>query len=178
MPQVQIAARANDILVRTPRVTIYSRLVEGRFPRWRDVFPQRHDVRKIELPVGPLHSAVRQAAIVTSDESRGVDFTFAEGMLVLAGQAAEVGQSRVELPIGYNGPEIADHARSALRERFSQSARSGKDIHVRAERCGKRRGLHDRRRLRLRDHAAGPRSVSFARSDAGVTSRSRQLIER
>ena len=105
--QVQIAARANDILVRTPRVTIYSRLVEGRFPRWRDVFPQRSDVQKIELPVGSLQSAVRQAAIATSPESRGVDFVFAEGMLKLEGQAADVGQSHVELPIGYTGPEIA-----------------------------------------------------------------------
>ena len=40
-PRFNIAARANDVLVKTPRTTIYSRLVEGRFPKWRDVFPQR-----------------------------------------------------------------------------------------------------------------------------------------
>jgi DNA polymerase-3 subunit beta len=105
--QVQIAARANDILVSTPRVTIYSRLVEGRFPRWRDVFPQRQEAQKIELPVGSLHSAVRQAAIVTNDESRGIDFKFAEGMLTLSGQAAEIGQAHVELPIAYSGPAVS-----------------------------------------------------------------------
>jgi DNA polymerase-3 subunit beta len=32
-----------------------------------------------------------------------VDFTFGGGSLVLAGQTAEVGQSRVELPIAYDG---------------------------------------------------------------------------
>ena len=53
-----------------------------------------------------MSAAVRQAAIVTSEESRGIDFTFGDGSLVLAGKAAEVGQSRVELPIGYDGPEI------------------------------------------------------------------------
>ena len=57
--------------------------------------------------VGPLHSAVRQAAIVTSEETRGVDFTFDAGSLVLSGRAAEVGQSRIELPIGYDGPAIS-----------------------------------------------------------------------
>lgn len=36
---IQISARANEVLVKTPRTTIYSRLVEGRFPKWRDVFP-------------------------------------------------------------------------------------------------------------------------------------------
>ena len=104
--EVQIASRGNDVLVHTPRATIYSRLVEGRFPKWRDVFPQRDDAIKIELVDGPLHAAVRQAAIVTSEESRGVDFTFGGGSLVLSGKAAEVGQSRVELPISYDGDEI------------------------------------------------------------------------
>jgi DNA polymerase-3 subunit beta len=105
--EIQIAARANEILVRSPRATIYSRLVEGRFPKWRDVLPQRSGTQKIDMQVGALHSAVRQAAIVTSEESRGVDFTFEDGSLVLSGRAAEVGQSRVELPIGYDGPAIS-----------------------------------------------------------------------
>jgi DNA polymerase-3 subunit beta len=105
--EVQIAIRQNDILVKNPRATIYSRLLEGRYPRWRDVFPQRPSSVKIDLSVGPVHSAVRQAAIVTSEESRGIDFTFGEGSLVLAGQTAEVGQSRIELPIAYDGQTIA-----------------------------------------------------------------------
>jgi len=105
--EIQLAARANEVLVRSPRATIYSRLVEGRFPKWRDVFPQRSNVSRIELTVGPLYSAVRQAAIVTSEESRGVDFNFGAGTLVLSGRAAETGQSRVELPIAYDGPAIS-----------------------------------------------------------------------
>lgn len=104
--EVQIALRQNEFLVKSPRAVIYSRLLEGRFPRWRDVFPERRDSTKIEMTVGPFHAAVRQAGIFTSDESRGVDFTFGGGTLVLAGQAAEVGQSRVELPIAYDGSPI------------------------------------------------------------------------
>jgi DNA polymerase-3 subunit beta len=104
--QVQLACRSNDVLVRTERVTCYSRLVEGRFPRWRDVFPSRRDAAKIEMPVGQLHSALRQAAVVTDAESRGIDFTFGEGTLMLAAATAELGQSRVEMPIAYDGPQI------------------------------------------------------------------------
>jgi DNA polymerase-3 subunit beta len=104
--EVQVVARANDVLVRTSRATIYSRLVEGRFPKWRDVFPKRDGVQRISMSVGPSFSAVRQAAIVTSEESRGVDLTFAEGKAVLAARGAETGQSRIELPIAYDGPSI------------------------------------------------------------------------
>jgi DNA polymerase-3 subunit beta len=105
--EVQLSARSNDVLIRSPQVTIYSRLVEGRFPKWRDVFPRRTDAVKIEMSVGPLHSAVRQAAIVTNEDSRGVDFTFGDGKLVLSGRAAEMGQSRVELPIAYDGASLS-----------------------------------------------------------------------
>ncbi|HEY1600124.1 MAG TPA: DNA polymerase III subunit beta [Pirellulales bacterium] len=105
--EIHIATRANELLVKTPRATLYSRLVEGRFPKWRDVFPKRPDAVRIEIAVGPLHSAVRQAAIVTSEESRGVDFTFGDGKLVLSGRAPELGQSRVELPVAYDGPAVS-----------------------------------------------------------------------
>jgi DNA polymerase-3 subunit beta len=104
--EILLAARANDILVRSPSATIYSRLVEGRFPRWRDVFPVRQDAIKIDIPVGPMYSALRQAAIVSDEESRGIDFAFGDGKLVLSGAAAEVGQSRVELPIPYTGAAV------------------------------------------------------------------------
>ena len=41
---IQLAARENDVLVKSGRATIYTRLVEGRYPEWRDVFPrQRRD---------------------------------------------------------------------------------------------------------------------------------------
>jgi DNA polymerase-3 subunit beta len=104
--EIQFAPRASDVLVKSQRATIYARLLEGRFPRWRDVIPVRQDPARVQLPVGPLDSAVRQARIATSDESRGVDFTFQSGALVLSGRAADVGQSRVELPLSYEGKEL------------------------------------------------------------------------
>ncbi|MBX9789889.1 MAG: DNA polymerase III subunit beta [Pirellulales bacterium] len=104
--EIRLAVKAGTVLVQAGASTVSSRLVEGRFPRWRDVFPQRQDASRVEVMVGPFYAAVRQAAILTSDETRGVDFTFGEGRVVLTGRAAELGQSRVELPIGYDGPSI------------------------------------------------------------------------
>jgi len=102
----KFAVRSNDAVFATTAATLSTRLLEGRYPKWRDVVPTRSDSAKVEMTVGPFFTAVRQAMIVTSDESRGVDFTFGEGTLVLAGHAAEVGESHVELPIGYDGEKI------------------------------------------------------------------------
>jgi DNA polymerase-3 subunit beta len=93
------------ILVQTESAVIYSRLVEGRFPRYQDVFPANVDVR-VPLEAGRLRLAVEQASIVTNDDSRGVDFQFSSGVLKLSSQAADMGSSHVELLINYEGKPV------------------------------------------------------------------------
>lgn len=103
--EVHLAALPNTVHVRSSRFDLSCRLIEGRYPDWRSVIPQRSS-EKVALTVGPLHSCVRQAAIVLDKESRGVDFTFGDGKLIVHGQCAEAGESRVEIPIAYDGAEI------------------------------------------------------------------------
>lgn len=102
---VGLAFDAQSVTVTTDAATIRSRLVEGRFPRYQDVFPTSVEAA-VSFQVGTLRAAVEQAAILTSEESRGVDFHFAPGALTLSGKAADVGESKVETPIEYNGEPI------------------------------------------------------------------------
>jgi DNA polymerase III subunit beta len=94
-----------SVLIRSERAVIYSQLLEGRFPRYQDVFPANSDI-KIPLEVGSLRMAVEQASIVTSEDSRGVDFQFSSGVLRLTSQSADVGRSHVELLIDYEGKTV------------------------------------------------------------------------
>ena len=103
---IKLAAQSNDLMVEEPGGVFYTRLVEGRFPPWRDVLPKREQSNRIEIPAGPLHAAIRQAAIVASDESRGIDFVFGNGSLKLNSSTAEVGQSEIELPVPFDGDEV------------------------------------------------------------------------
>ncbi len=105
-PPVHLTIQAGtSILMRSESAVIYSRLVEGRFPRYQDVFPANVEV-KIPLECRSLRMAVEQASIVTSEDSRGVDFQFGAGMLRLSCQSADVGRSQVELPIDYEGKTV------------------------------------------------------------------------
>jgi DNA polymerase-3 subunit beta len=103
--KVHISFRSNEVLMKTERAMVYSRLVEGRFPDWRKAMPQKHAAR-VPLTVGPLMSAVRQAAIMTDDESKRVRFQFTKGKVTLRAQGAEAGQSRVELPVEFSGKNL------------------------------------------------------------------------
>jgi len=104
--EIKLASRGNDLLLATPRATIYTRLVEGRFPKWRDVIPSDEGLIHLDMTVGPLFSAVRQTSVVTTDESRGIKFKISDGNMELTSSAAEFGQSRVELPVAYEGEEL------------------------------------------------------------------------
>jgi DNA polymerase-3 subunit beta len=105
-PPVHLTIQSGSaVLMRTESAVIYSRLVEGRFPRYQDVFPANVEV-KIPLEAGSLRMAVEQASIVTSEDSRGVDFQFGSGVLRLISQSADIGSSHVELPIAYDGKTV------------------------------------------------------------------------
>ncbi len=97
---VDIVVHDNDVLLKSGPCTVSSRLVEGRFPRYRDVIPPNGSVN-IPLSAGLFYSAVRQSQIVTDEETRGVDFRFSNSLLTLASEASAVGDSRIELPIEF-----------------------------------------------------------------------------
>lgn len=96
----------NDVLFRTANATIFSRLVEGRFPRYQDVIPKDTPL-SVELNSGSFLTVIRQALIVTNDDSRGVTFDFKDGVLELQSEAADVGRSRIQLPISYSAEPLS-----------------------------------------------------------------------
>jgi DNA polymerase-3 subunit beta len=99
---VKICLRPNEVLFRTERAVVYSRLVEGRFPDYRQVLPKKQ-AAKVVLQAAAFQTAVRQAAIMTDEDSKRVTFRFAKNNLTLKAQGATAGRSKVELPIEYDG---------------------------------------------------------------------------
>lgn len=100
--EVEAVFGSNEAAFRVGNLTLHTRLVEGRFPLYKDVIPSSHDA-EIHLAAAPLLAAIRQATIFTNDESRGVDFRFSAGELQLDTNTADVGQSRVRLPVEFQG---------------------------------------------------------------------------
>ena len=103
---IDLIVGENEIYVHTANAWMSARQVEGRFPRWREVIRKEPATVEIELCVGPLLSAVKQAAVVTDKESRSLELVFRDGTLELSCFTAEVGSSRVEIPIAYHGEEL------------------------------------------------------------------------
>ncbi len=79
-------------------VTVTARTIDGRFPRWRGILPeQMPPANQVDRVV--LQSAAKAAAVVTTQESKGVSFLFGDDGLTLTAKASDVGESKVEAPI-------------------------------------------------------------------------------
>lgn len=89
---VQLAATASELVADVDGTIVRARLVDGRFPRWQDVDVQR-DTKASLVVVGSLLHAVRQAAICTSEQSRGVVFTITDDGLHMTSKSSEAGEA-------------------------------------------------------------------------------------
>lgn len=102
-----------------PGITITSKLVDGTFPDYVRVVPQRHE-GKAELDGAVLKTAVDRVSTISTDRGRAARFRFEGGTLTLevnnpeAGNAQEVlsydGDAKVE--IGFNAKYVLDAVNS------------------------------------------------------------------
>jgi DNA polymerase-3 subunit beta len=102
---VAVKLSDNQILIGCADVVISSNLVEGNFPKYEDIIPTDND-KKLTLSTEAALSAVRRAALLTSEESRGIKLAVGKDKLVFSSRAPETGDAQVDMPIDYKGEAI------------------------------------------------------------------------
>jgi len=103
--KIRVNIRENQLVAKTVRATVSTRLVEGHFPPYESVVPKDCD-KKVALDRERLHSAVRRAALLTSDESSSILLHFGAKKVRVTSAAPETGEAKVEFPIAYEGGEF------------------------------------------------------------------------
>jgi DNA polymerase III subunit beta len=102
---VAVKLMGSQILISCANVVISSNLVEGNFPKYEDIIPADYD-KKITLSTNVALSAVRRAALLTSEESKGIKLSVGKDALVFSGSSPEAGAAEVSMPIEYAGEPI------------------------------------------------------------------------
>ena len=88
---IQLEATGSELVATVDGTTVYARLIEGRFPRWRDVDVE-HKTPAASVIVGTLLHACSMAAVCTSEESKGTDWAFRDS-LTISGRSSVNGES-------------------------------------------------------------------------------------
>ena len=94
-----------QILFKCANVVVSSCLVEGNFPKYEDIIPADYD-KKLKLSTEAVLSAVRRAALLTSEESRGIKLAIGKKTLVFSCRAPETGDAQVQMAIDYAAEPI------------------------------------------------------------------------
>ncbi len=102
---VEIKLIDNQVIIKCADTVISSNLVEGNFPKYEDIIPSDHD-KKIILSTEATLSAVRRAALLTTEVSRGIKLAVDKKSLIFSCRAPETGDAQVEMAIEYNGDPI------------------------------------------------------------------------
>ena len=95
---INFQASTSELVASFKRHRVIARLVDGAFPRWRDVFPDR-DIQDHKIAMDQMLSATKAAAVVTTEQSKGVDYEFSDDGITLKARSSESGESRVECQV-------------------------------------------------------------------------------
>lgn len=102
---VEAKVTSNQLRIKSGGSLLITSLVEGHFPKYQDVIPSDCD-RIVEINTSEFHSALRRAALLTNEESKGVRLSFGEGELTLSSRAPEQGEATISLPVRYSGEPV------------------------------------------------------------------------
>jgi DNA polymerase-3 subunit beta len=102
---VNVRLSGSQLLLEVGAMVLGTSLVEGHFPKYQDVIPSDND-KLVELGTAQFQGALRRAALLTNEESKGVRLAFSEGNLILSSRAPEQGEATVSLAIEYGGEPV------------------------------------------------------------------------
>jgi DNA polymerase III subunit beta len=95
----------NQILIGCANIVISSNLVEGNFPKYEDIIPSGYD-KKAKFQTEAALSAVRRAALLTNEDSKGVKVAISNNRVVFSCRAPEMGDAQIDMAVEYSGEAI------------------------------------------------------------------------
>jgi len=103
---VQIALQGGVAHASRGLVELSMRLVEGEFPDYKQVVPQKSKSR-LRVGVEPLLAALRRVSIVSSERTRGVKLQMNASVLEVSSINPDIGEATDEIAVEYDGEPMS-----------------------------------------------------------------------
>jgi DNA polymerase-3 subunit beta len=101
-----IALSENQITFDLGNIVLFSKLVDGKYPNYRQVIPAEAKERAI-IERELLLNAVHRVSLLASDKSTSVKLTFGKNTLEIAANTPDVGEAKESITVNYKGKEFA-----------------------------------------------------------------------
>ncbi|NQU76195.1 MAG: DNA polymerase III subunit beta [Planctomycetes bacterium] len=94
-----------QMLIRSANAVLVGNLAQGNFPKYADVITKECTC-KATLDTGLFLHHIRQAALLTNEESKGVRLSFTGDTLTLTSRAPETGEAEITASVEFEGEKL------------------------------------------------------------------------
>jgi len=101
--EIQLGMHENHVVFGVNDVWLTSRRIDGQFPNYRQLLPERFE-QELVLPREELLDVVRRTALLAQRNSP-LRLRLQEGELIISAQTQDVGQAQESLPAPYHAAE-------------------------------------------------------------------------
>lgn len=98
--EVKIMSQASQICFSFGDIQIYSKLIDDKYPDYRQVIP-KSNTKSITIDRQLLLDALDRTSIMTLDEGHSTKLVFSDGKLSVSSAANDKGEAKDEVPIKY-----------------------------------------------------------------------------
>lgn len=102
---VAVKIADDHVIFRFEKTTLFTRLIEGPFPKYQDVIPKGND-KRIVLKREEITDALRRVSLLADNLTHQVRFTGKTDNVVLSARTQDIGEAQEELEAQYGGEEI------------------------------------------------------------------------
>lgn len=99
---IRIGLTSHELVAETSRARLVSRLVDGQFPRYQEVIPQKQP-HSATVDRENLQRNLRLAGQLSNSETHSVTFRYAEGVVFLEAAGAEAGNANLRMEAKVTG---------------------------------------------------------------------------
>ncbi|HKP89380.1 MAG TPA: DNA polymerase III subunit beta [Thermoleophilaceae bacterium] len=101
---IEVAALEHQVIFRLAGVTLSSRLVEGRFPNYKQLLPESFE-HELRVSTPELLEVVRRVSLL-AQKNAPLRMRFSEGTLEVSAQTPDIGEASESLPVPFNGEPL------------------------------------------------------------------------
>ncbi len=103
---VTIAIAENQVAFKLEKLILVSRLIEGNYPNYRQVIPEK-TVDRITLERESFLKTVNRVSLLTSDKSHSLKLVFGEDNIDIMANSPEIGEARESLAVSHKGNQFS-----------------------------------------------------------------------
>lgn len=102
---LEMAVEGAQLIVRAGKTYLFIRLIEGKYPNYQQLIPQKLGLT-LEVPRESLLASLKRVSLLSNQKSKGVTFSLTDGKMEITSNNPEMGDAKEEIEVNYKGESL------------------------------------------------------------------------